>query len=161
MSATSFAHSAEGRQALSTIVVKDGGVIRRNKKTYMPGASLDVPEKEAERLIAIGAARPAEEGEAGEPADWLVNEPEPTEEQEPEETAVAEKLEEIESKRQEEAEPEKAEAIAETAEKLGAALESLTVAQLKETLAERGVEIPKDARKAELVELLQAAKQKE
>jgi hypothetical protein len=99
------------------IEVKEGGVIRRNKKTYRPGESLDVSEAEAKRLIAIGAVR----------------------------TSVAE----------EEMAPE--EEIAETA----AGLESMTVTQLKESLAERGVDVPKDARKAELVELLEAAREKE
>lgn len=114
------------------IVVNDGGVIRRNRKTYGPGRVLSVSPEEADRLIARGAARAAGENV----------------EEGPESTAATEVQEALEKREAEQAAGE---------EKAERSPESMTVAQLKEALEARGAEVPKEARKAELVALLRAA----
>ena len=43
------------------------GTLRKDGKEYSAGKSVDVDDKEAERLIVLGMAKKAEDDEAGEP----------------------------------------------------------------------------------------------
>lgn len=43
------------------VIVNEGGSVDWNEEIYLPGKPIDLPEKEALRLIAKGAVRPADD----------------------------------------------------------------------------------------------------